>query len=309
MVPLRVRQPQPRRRIRLGAATARFAHYLSRPLFNFAPILFGAVVLAGLYASWSQRGEGHLTPETGTGYWLGITGATMMLTLLFYPLRKRWRFLRALGRVPSWFRVHMIFGIIGPSLVIAHSNWNLSSLNATVAMIAMLIVVASGIIGRYLYSKVHMGLYGRKTEIRQILADASILKQALGEELPQTAQLIEELHAFEARIFDPHMGPVTQGWIFLTLGVRQIFLRDRMMRMAKTIIAREGKRRGWSRSARRKRRALVREHLGLYFAAMLKAARFGIFERLFALWHVLHMPLFFLLVAAAIIHVVAVHLY
>lgn len=304
-----VRQQQPRRRIRLGAATARFAHYLSRPFFNFAPVFFGAAVLVGLYASWSQRNEGHLTPETGTGYWLGITGAVMMLTLLFYPLRKRLRFMRALGRVPSWFRVHMIFGIIGPSLVIAHSNWNLSSLNATVAMIAMLIVVSSGIIGRYLYSKVHMGLYGRKTEIRQILADASLLKQALGEDLPYTTQLLEELQAFEARILDPRMGFLLHSWTFFTLGIKQALLRDRLMRIAKAAINHEGKRRGWSRKAMKKRRALVREHLGLYFAATIKAARFGIFERLFALWHVLHMPLFFLLVAAAIIHVIAVHLY
>lgn len=309
VAPRGVQQPQPRRRIRLGAATARFAHYLSRPLLNIVPILFGGIVLAGLYTTWSQRNEGHLTPETGIGYWLGITGSVMMLLLLFYPLRKRWRTLRALGRIPTWFRTHMIFGIIGPSFVIVHSNWELSSLNATVAMIAMLIVVASGIIGRYLYSKVHMGLYGRKTEVRQILADASVLKQALGEDLPQTAQLLEELHAFEARILNPHMGFLSQGWIFFTIGMKQTFLRNRLMRTAKAIITKEGKRRGWSRSARKKRQALVREHLGLYFAAVTKAARFGIFARLFALWHVLHMPLFFLLVAAAIVHVVAVHLY
>ena len=307
--PRSVQQPQPRRRIRLGAATARFAHYLSRPFSNFAPLLFAAAVLAGLYASWSQRNEGHLTPETGTGYWLGITGGVMILLLLFYPLRKRLRSLRALGRVPSWFRGHMIFGIIGPSLIIVHSNWHLYSLNATVAMAAMLTVVASGIIGRYLYSKVHMGLYGRKTEVRQVLADASILKRALGEDLPHTTQLLEELQGFEARILAPRRGFLSQSWIFFSLGVRQAFLRDRLTRMAKAAITSEGKQRGWSRRAKKKRLALVREHLGLYFAATMKAARFGIFERLFALWHVLHMPLFFLLLAAAIIHVVAVHLY
>lgn len=308
-LPPRVQQPQPRRRFRLGAATARFAHYLSRPFFDFGPVLFGGIVLAGLYASWLQRNEGHLTPESGVGYWLGITGGIMMLVLLLYPLRKRLRVLRALGRVPSWFRIHMVFGIVGPALVIAHSNWKLSSLNASVAMIAMLIVVASGIAGRYLYSKVHLGLYGRKTEVRQILADASILKQALGENLLQTAQLFEALHAFEARILAPRPGFLSQSWAFFTLGIRQAFLKDRLMRIAKAAITEEGRRRGWSWKARRKRRALAREHLGLYFAAITKAARFGVYERLFALWHVLHMPLFFLLVAASIAHVVAVHLY
>jgi hypothetical protein len=309
VVPEKVRQQQPGRGVRLGQATARFAHYLSRPFFDFAPILFIGIVLAGLYASWRQRNEGHLTPETGTGYWLGITGAVIVLLLLLYPLRKRLRIMRTLGRVPAWFRLHMIFGIIGPSLILVHTNWHLSSLNATVALIAMLIVVASGISGRYLYSKVHMGLYGRKAEVRQILADASALKHALGENFPPTEQLLKELHAFEVRILTPRRGFLSQSWVFFTLGIRRYFLRDRLMHIAKAAINREGTRRGWSQRARRNRIARVRKHLGLYFAAITKAARFGVYERLFALWHVLHMPLYFLLVAAAIIHVVAVHLY
>jgi cell division protein FtsL len=33
------------------------------------------------------------------------------------------------------------------------------------------------------------------------------------------------------------------------------------------------------------------------------------FERLFSLWHVLHLPLFFLMVMAALVHVWATHRY
>ncbi len=47
----------------------------------------------------------------------------------------------------------------------------------------------------------------------------------------------------------------------------------------------------------------------LHLAAVRKAAAFAFYERLFALWHVLHLPLFILLILAAIIHVVAVHFY
>jgi hypothetical protein len=45
----------------------------------------------------------------------------------------------------------------------------------------------------------------------------------------------------------------------------------------------------------------------LYSARRL--AEFAACERLFALWHVLHMPLFFMLVIAGLVHVVAVHVY
>lgn len=304
--PARQQAVRPRR---IGEVKARFAHYLASPIFASGPLLFGAAVVAALSASWLYRHEGHLTPENGLGYGFGIAGSVMMLALLLYPMRKRLRTFRSLGRVPSWFRVHMILGILGPSLVLAHSNWTLGSFNATVATIAMLIVVGSGIVGRYLYSKVHLGLYGRKAELRQILADTSLLKEALGADMAQTGQLFEALAAFEARILAPRHGLLSQTGAFLLLGVRQAVARGRLTRLANEAIAAEAKRRGWSWLARRKRRKLVSAHLGLYFAAMTKAARFGVYERLFALWHVLHLPLFLLLVTAAILHIVAVHLY
>jgi hypothetical protein len=53
----------------------------------------------------------------------------------------------------------------------------------------------------------------------------------------------------------------------------------------------------------------AQEHLALYNAAVRKAASFKFYDRLFGWWHVLHMPLFFMLIIAAIVHVIAVHLY
>jgi hypothetical protein len=66
---------------------------------------------------------------------------------------------------------------------------------------------------------------------------------------------------------------------------------------------------GWSGRQRRAHMRAVEDHLMFYFAAAAKAARLAIFERLFALWHVLHMPLFILLALTVVIHIVAVHLY
>ena len=40
-----------------------------------------------------------------------------------------------------------------------------------------------------------------------------------------------------------------------------------------------------------------------------RVAQFSLYERLFALWHILHLPIFFLMVLSAIVHVVAVHMY
>jgi hypothetical protein len=288
---------------------AAFSHYFINPLQSLGTLLFAAAVIAALYFGWINRDEGYITAESGLGYWLGIIGSLMMLLLLLYPLRKRARFLRGLGRVPAWFRSHMLLGIIGPTLIIFHANFQSKSLNATVALVFMLIIVASGIIGRYLFSKIHMGLYGSKAEIKEILTDASLMKSALGGDYEGANRLISALGHFESRILVRHSGFLSSLWAFIALSWRLQNLRGNVLHEAKAAIEAEGKRRGWGWRARHKQLKLVKEHLSIYFAAVNKAARFGVYERMFAFWHVLHMPLFFLLVLTAILHVIAVHLY
>jgi hypothetical protein len=81
------------------------------------------------------------------------------------------------------------------------------------------------------------------------------------------------------------------------------------MRQASGLIDQDAKRTALSWRQKRQRKNAVRLHLRLYFAAVRKAVRFAVFERLLALWHVLHMPLFILLVITAGIHIIAVHHY
>jgi hypothetical protein len=293
---------------RTAANTGALSHYLTKSLLGLGPLLFTAAVLGVLYEGWIYREKEFIVAESGIGYWLGIIGTTMMAILLLYPLRKRGQF-RSLGRVPTWFQSHMIMGIVGPLLIVLHSNFRAESLNASVAMFFMLTIVASGIIGRYLFSKIHMGLYGAKAEIKGMLADADFIKQALGEEYAGSAKLLAGLQAFENQVLVRHKSFFSSLWAFMTLGARWRSTRKHLMKDVQYAIEAEGKRRGWGWMTRRKQHKLVKRHLAIYFAAVSKAAQFGMYERMFALWHVLHMPLFFLLVLTAILHVVAVHLY
>jgi hypothetical protein len=67
--------------------------------------------------------------------------------------------------------------------------------------------------------------------------------------------------------------------------------------------------RGWSRAVRRDQMTSTRRYLAAYLASIRRLAAFAFFERMFALWHVLHLPLFVVLLFAAVAHVVAVHMY
>ncbi len=233
-----------------------------------------------------------------------------MLLLILYPLRKRFRILHGLGRVTSWFRIHMVLGILGPTLIIIlHSNFKIGSLNSRLALFTMLVVVASGIVGRYLYSQVHKGLYGSRAEARDILADAEALRRQLGLDLAGSTSIFAGLEDFNTRVSETPKSAMGGLWAALTIGTRVRSARRQMFRLTDKALSAHASQNGWSRRQKRERLSIFREHMRIYFAAVKKAQKLALFERLFALWHVLHMPLFVLLVITVVIHIFAVHLY
>jgi hypothetical protein len=300
------------RRTTVAAAT-RTSEIASQYRVRFServvPWLFGCAIVGILWYGWLTRESGSLTPESGVGYWLGIAGGSLMLLLLLYPLRKRIGALRTIGGVAFWFRAHMILGIVGPTLVILHTNFKLGSINSNVALAAMLIVAVSGVIGRYLYSKIHVGLYGRKAEVKEILADAGVLREAIGVDLPVADRLVAQLKAFAQFGMASPRSLVAGFFLLPAVSLRAGVLRRRLVADARRVITSEGKRLGWSRRVRRRRLARVAELVTLNIAAVRKAAAFGFYERLFGLWHVFHLPLFFLLIIAAAIHIFAAHFF
>jgi hypothetical protein len=288
---------------------ADFAQYRKHRWANAIPLTFGIAIAVVLSIGWLNRNDSSLTPKSGVGYWLGIAGCLLMLLLLLYPLRKRMRSLRVIGTVAFWFRAHMILGISGSVLILWHANFRLGSINSNVALVAMIVVATSGIFGRYLYSKIHRGLYGRKAAAREILADAEALRGLIDANLPITDRVVAQLNAF-ARLGAAASKGVLAALVLLpVMSWRGTVVRMRLIADARQVIAFEAKRLGQSRRVRRQRLAGVADLVTLHVAAVKKAAALAFYERLFRLWHVFHVPLFFLLVIAAIIHIFAAHFF
>ncbi len=271
----------------------------------YGNVVFGALLLAVIAVGWAQSEEQHLTPKEGVGYALGIVGGLMMLMLLIYPLRKRVRALTWLGTIPSWFRIHMLFGILGPTLILFHANFRLGSLNSAVAALSMATVVFSGVIGRYLYRRIHRGLYGRRMRVRDLAQEAAALRPAMrvlelaGPGVQAAFVSLEELAAEEPG------GLIESLRRAHCLGRATRRSRRELLRAARAGLQSQGM------PARERRLVLRRLAAALdeYFGAVRQAGALAVFERLFALWHVLHVPLFVMLVLTAVMHIVAVHLY
>ena len=132
------------------------------------PLIWTIVVACLLAWGYHAHLERYITPQRGVGYWLGITGGSMMLLLLLYSVRKRYRWLNWLGGIPAWFEFHMILGILGPVLIMFHSNFHLGATNSNVALISMLLVAGSGVVGRYIYTRLHARLEGHEYTLEQL---------------------------------------------------------------------------------------------------------------------------------------------
>jgi hypothetical protein len=270
---------------------------------SFAPLGFALTLLA-LLLGWLLPTQRLLTPQRGLGYALGIVGGSMMLALLIYPLRKRVAALRVLGGIRPWFRVHMILGIVGPVLILYHANFSTGATNSNVALACMLVVAGSGVIGRYLYARIHHGLYGHKATLEEIRSQAERLRAsgAGGRMLPQLHPLLEQAEARIARGVPGVPSPVT-AWLHFRLErwrVQRYLTRGLKAAAASSAVVAEHAD-AFAVSARR--------YVDQRLDTARRIAEFAACEKLFALWHVLHMPLFFMLLIAGIVHVVAVHVY
>ncbi len=262
------------------------------------------LTLAVIIAGYVVPTEVYLSPQDGFGYALGIIGGLMMLASVIYQLRKRVPALAIIGSVKLWFRLHMVFGIVGPLAILYHSNFSLGATNSNVALVCMLIVSGSGLVGRYFYARIHQGLYGRLMTVRELAGEAESLRQHSGS-LKMLPGLMHEVELAEKHI----AAPATLVIRPLLAALRQRSEKRRLTRLVRNAVA----------MAATRSRVLRKEHARFtmaangYIAARLMAVRrvteFEASERLFAAWHVLHMPLFFMLIIVSVVHVIAVHVY
>lgn len=279
-----------------------------RPATAISPMLLFAVACIGLSIAGMHAGlERFITPETGLGYLLGIVGGSSMVLLLIYPARKRLAWLAPIGSVAAWFKIHMVLGIVGPMLVMFHANFRTGATNSNVAMVCMLVVSGSGLVGRYLYSRVHTSLYGSQTtleELRGQIARMHLVSPGLAF-VPDFTARLEAVEARMMRVLDrtPHalrplLAPLA-AWSARRTMRRQI-RGGALLRAAERSVPVSTYKREIALA-----KQLARRHIDL----VRRVAELDTYERLLALWHLLHLPLFFMLLVAGIVHVVAVHLY
>jgi hypothetical protein len=97
------------------------------------------------------------------GHGLGILGFILMLmTETLYSLRKRTRS-ASWGRMSSWLQFHIFTGLVGPFMVLLHTSWKFNGLAGAVTLLTVIIVI-SGVVGRYIFTRIPRTLDGLEIE-------------------------------------------------------------------------------------------------------------------------------------------------
>lgn len=97
------------------------------------------------------------------GHSIGIVGFVLMLmTETLYSFRKRSRSVKW-GKMSNWLQFHIFTGLVGPYMVLLHTSWKFNGI-AGVTTLFTVIIVISGFIGRYIFTRIPRTLDGLEIE-------------------------------------------------------------------------------------------------------------------------------------------------
>jgi hypothetical protein len=212
------------------------------------------------------------------GHTMGIFGFMLMLvTETLYSLRKR--LVRASwGKMASWLEFHIFTGLVGPYMVLLHTSWQFNGL-AGILMLLTILIVVSGVIGRYIYTAVPRTDEGAELGLADIEQQILAVEVRLSRMAPNSQKTV----------------PVKKGsQLILTRALDDIKNRFEDWQRERLLT-------GENRQHAVELDRLVSERVRLRRqAASLSTAR-----RLLALWHAIHIPLGLTLFAMAIVHISA----
>jgi len=283
--------------------------YLSHDA-EITPILFSLGVLLILYLGWKADLENYMTAESGLGYWLGVAGSVMMMLTLLYSCRKRLKPMRDWGQIRNWYTAHMILGIIGPVLIVFHSNYSLgSSKNEIVAMISMIVVVISGIVGRYLHDKIRYGLYKNEAALDRLQMDRLFTQQQLSDLNEINPDLFKTLIKYSDSIQLDSSGLIRCFFRMFSKHARIITSKPKAKKALKTALQELATSGNWTTQTFQKNFRDADQLLSAHYETIKRIANFSFFERLSSIWYFLHVPLFYMMMVSVIFHIIAVHMF
>ncbi|MFN8573272.1 MAG: hypothetical protein U0132_14565 [Gemmatimonadaceae bacterium] len=227
----------------------------------------------------------------------GILALIVFIFLWLYPLRKKWKKLAFTGSIGKWLDVHVTTAIGLPLLLTIHAAWRSDGVIG-LGFDAMLVVCASGVVGRYLYTRIPRTRTGVELTRDEVAKKRKELVAEIAEATGLTSAAIEQS-------LDVGSGAQAGGgaWSALTQLVTNDVRRWRLSReLPKRWASLAPNAKALDPQRMKKAVRLASREIALTQQSNMLDAT----HKLFRFWHVAHRPFALTALVAVIIHVTVV---
>jgi hypothetical protein len=210
----------------------------------------------------------------------------MLLTETLYSWRKRSRSARW-GKMSSWLRFHIFTGLVGPYMVLLHSSWKFNGL-AGIVLLLTVVIVLSGIVGRYIYTAIPRTADGTEIEYTELEQQIAIVESSLHKWEQSQPEMTHKLsQALGGTLERTESSPLA----FLGRAISEVKFRYQFWQAKRDFQSH------YHIQAQELEQLLKRKHNLLRQVRTLAMAR-----KLLALWHSVHIPIGVVLFATAFVH-------
>lgn len=225
-------------------------------------------------------------PSGMFGHGLGIIGTILIIVGVFlYIARKRYGFLERMIRLKYLLEFHIFLCVLGPVMILFHTAFKFGGI-VSVAFWSMVAVVASGVIGRFIYIQIPRTIEGRELSLQEVKAMRTDLSSKYSDD---NSPVAEEADDILSKLRDDLEANQNLSYI------NKYFKDRQLMNNAK----RQIKGRNWSQEDKRSILRTVRQEITL----SNKIQRLQQMQQLFKYWHVAHLPFALIMLIIVIIHV------
>jgi hypothetical protein len=236
-----------------------------------------------------------LRPSGVVGQSAGLLALLIFVFLWLYPLRKKYRALAFTGSVARWLDIHILAAIGLPLLLAIHAAWRFDGI-VGLGYYAMLVVCASGIVGRYLYVRIPRSRSG----VASTREEVAVERRSLITDIAATTRL----DPFEVEQALSVAGPGESSGVMSTLLhlASDDIKRWRLTRALRKRLRSAGRSEALDEKTLDRVVDLASREISLQQQLRMLDAT----QRLFGYWHVAHRPFAVTALVAVIIHVAVV---
>ena len=228
-----------------------------------------------------------MKPSGVLGHGLGIVGTLLILIGVFgYMIRKRNRSLQRVGVLKYWLEFHIFLCTLGPVMILFHTAFKFGGI-VSVSFWSMVAVVASGVVGRFIYRQIPRTIQGRELSLQEIRD----LKNQLNSDLKS--------HTTDETAFDflkekPHVKKSNKELLFSMWG--QYFEDRTQIKNLKQQLQQNN----FSQEKIKEISSFATKELSM----LRRIERLQLIQKLFRYWHVAHLPFAIIMLLIMIVHVI-----